>query len=194
MIETSKLSWCVPAERSNAFRPHLAALLLIGGCLAGCTGPLAQRAQRADGLLDFLAGNPGEVNVPIEMIADGGGRIETAQIRVYGKDAFVSGYVARAALGEPRLGAHVDVLVLDARQRVVESHSTTFLPSPIPHGQQGGFAHSRFTARLKAPPSAGATVKVIFHHQPKSNCAPIPPWVPNESNLINTTKSGSNPS
>lgn len=170
MMETSKLSWSVSAGRSNAFWPHLAALLVIGGCLGGCTGPLAQRAQRADGLLDFLAGNPGEVNVSIERIAGVRGRIETATVRVHGKDAFVAGYVARAALGEPRHGAHVDVLVLDARQRVIESHIAAYLPTSIPHGRQGGFARSRFTVCLKAPPPDGATVKVIFHDQSKTSC------------------------
>ena len=48
-----------------------------------CSTPLAQRAQRADGLLDFLAGNPGEVAVPVEMTGGSRGRIETAHVRTY---------------------------------------------------------------------------------------------------------------
>ncbi len=148
-----------------------AAMIAFCGCLAGCASPLADRAQRADGLIDFLAENPGEVNVPVETAAGGNGRLEAVHIRVHGKDAFVSGYVSRRSTGDPRPSAHVDVFVTDARGRIVETQIADYLPRSIPHGLRGGFAHSRFTVRLNAPPALGAKVKVIFHDQRKSSCA-----------------------
>lgn len=148
----------------------LFAVLSLNASPAGCSTPVAQRMQRSDGLIDFLAGNPGEVNVPVETAADGNGRIEAARVRVYGKDTFVSGYVSRRPLGDPRPTAHVDVWVLDTRRRVVEARLADYLPRSIPPGLRGGFAHSRFTVRLKAPPAQGSSVKANFHDHPKSTC------------------------
>lgn len=131
--------------------------------LAACSTPLAQRAQRAEGLLDFLAGNPGEIAVPIETADDGNGRIEAAHVRLHGGVAWVTGFVRRSSFVDPRASAHVDVLVVDARKHILERTVATYLPRAIPHGQRGGFAHSHFTVRLATLPPPGATVQVRFH-------------------------------
>lgn len=146
----------------------LASLLPV--LIGGCASSLAQRAQRANGLLDFLAGNPGETTVPVEIIGSGRGRIETAQVRAYGAKVYVTGFVRRAWPGDPHPAAHVDVMVVDASKRLVETKLATYLPRSIPHGQRGGFAHSSFTVRLTALPPPGATVKVIFHDAPARTC------------------------
>lgn len=150
--------------------PLLVVLVTSFATLAGCASPLVQRAQRAGGLLDFLAGNPGEIAVPVEIINGGSGRIEAARMRVHGGTAFVSGFVRRAFPGAPRPSAHVDVMVVDARQHLAETQQADYLPRAIPSGQHGGFAHSSFTVRLAAPPLPGGTVKVMFHDSPKATC------------------------
>ena len=144
---------------------------VFAGLLASCSSPTAQRAQRADGLLDFLAGNPGETNVPVELVSGGGGRITTGQVRAYDKRVFVTGLVERQSVGNPPAGSHVDVLVLDARRKVVERVTVRYSPRDIPHGQRGRFPQSHYTARLTALPPPGSTVEVRFHGLPESRCA-----------------------
>ena len=148
----------------------LALVIAVGAC-AGCASPSAQRAQRADGLLDFLAGNPGETNVPVEIVSGSGGRITTGQVRAYGKRVFVTGLVERQSVGNPPPGSHVDVLVRDARRKVIERLTVRYLPHDIPHGQRGGFPQSRYTVRLAALPPPGSTVEVRFHGLLESKCA-----------------------
>ena len=121
-------------------------------------------------MLDFLAGNPGETGIPVVKVSGGGGRIASSQVRVYRQGVFVSGWVERSSLGNPPPWSHVDVLVLDARRRVIEAQLTNYLPRSIPHGLRGSFPRSRFTVRLQAQPPRGSSVKVIFHAQPKSVC------------------------
>ena len=150
-------------------RIALLAVLLPLLC-GGCASSLVQRAQRSVGLIDFPAGNPGETTVPVEIIGSGRGRIETAQVRVYGDKVYVTGFVQRAWPGDPHPAAHVDVMVVDGRRKLVETKLATYLPRSIPHGQRGGFAHSSYTVRLAALPPPGATVKVIFHDSAARTC------------------------
>ena len=121
-------------------------------------------------MLDFLAGNPGETDIPVEKVSSGGGRIATAQVRAYRTGVFVSGRVERQSVGNPPPWSHVDVLVLNRRGKVIESATVNYLPRDIPHGQRGGFPQSHFTARLKALPPAGATVKVAFQAASRADC------------------------
>ena len=162
-----------PTARSGkVMKMKSTAILAVAalGILAGCASPIAQRAQRADGLLDFLAGNPGETGIAVEKISSGGGRIATAQERAYSRGVFVSGRVERQSAGNPPPWSHVDGLVLNRRGKVIENATVNYLPRDIPHGQRGGFPQSHFTARLKALPPAGATVKVAFHTASRADC------------------------
>ena len=123
--------------------------------------------QHSDGLIDFvLGGDRAELPVAVEKVSGGGGFIISAHVRAYGNNVFVSGLVG----GDPVRGAHIDVLVLNAQGKVVEGVAENYLPRDIPHGQRGGFAQSRYTARLAARPANDSTVKVIFHGVPKSKC------------------------
>src|SRR5258707_14486152 len=83
-------------------------LSVFGLAIAGCSVGLVQRAQMADGVIEFLAGNPGEVGVPIERLTGQNGRIESAHLVVRGRRAFVSGYVSRS-LGHLRAPKYVNV-------------------------------------------------------------------------------------
>ena len=147
-------------------RNLMAAIATLG--FASCSAP---RAQRADGLLDFLAGNPGETTVPVEIVSGTGGRITTGQVRAYGKRVFVTGLVERQSVGNPPPGSHVDVLVRDAKRKVTERMTVRYLPRDIPSGRRGGFPQSRYTVRLAALPPPGSTVEVRFHGLPESKCA-----------------------
>lgn len=122
-------------------------------------------------LPDFLAGNPGETNVPVEIVSGGGGRIAAGKVRTCGKRVYVTGLVQRQSAGNPPPGSHVDVVVLDGRRKVIERVTVRSLPRDIPHGKRGGFPQSHYTARLTALPPPGSTVKVIFHGLPESKCA-----------------------
>lgn len=138
--------------------------------LGACSSTVAKRAQRSDGLLDFLFGNSVEVAVPVEKISGGGGRIASAHVKTYGKKVYVSGLVQRQSLADPPPWAHVDVIVVDAQQKVIEGVAVNYMPRDIPHGYRGGFSQSHYTARLTVLPQTGATVKVVFHGTAKSEC------------------------
>jgi hypothetical protein len=150
---------------ANAVRCVLLATL----ALAGCASPAWKRMANTDGLLDFLIGGGEVAETLIERVSGDGGMVATAHLRAYGKNVFVSGLVRRQ-FSDPPPWSHVDVIVLDSRQRVVETTSTTYLPRDIPHGQRGAFPQSHYTARLAALPAAGSTVKVVFHGAHRSEC------------------------
>ena len=144
-------------------------ILICALALTGCASPTWKRIANTDGLLDFLIGGEDVVTTLIERVSGDGGQIATAHLRAYGKNVFVSGLVRRQ-FGDPPPWSHVDVIVLDSRQRVVETTSTTYLPRDISHGQRSGFPQSHYTARLAALPAAGSTVKVVFHSAHRCEC------------------------
>jgi hypothetical protein len=136
---------------------------------------LAQKAQRTDGLFDFiaaLAGESVEDALPVERVSNYSGQITTAHVKAIPDGFRVSGLVGKSSLNNPTFGSHVDVILLDSRQRVMESVTTRYQPRDIPMGLRGGFAHSRYTARLRTlHPPAGSTVRVVFDARPESACA-----------------------
>ena len=146
-----------------------ALLLCIALAFTACASPTWTRMANT-GLLDFLIGGDDVIATPIERVSGGGGEVATAQLRAYGKNVFVSGLVRRQSPGGPPSWAHVDVIVLDSRKRVVETTSTTYLPRDIPHGQRSGFPQSHYTARLTTLPAAGSTIQVVFHSAHRSDC------------------------
>ncbi|MBS0658573.1 MAG: hypothetical protein JSR82_10060 [Verrucomicrobia bacterium] len=147
-----------------------ALLVAIGLGLAGCSTAVAQRADNSDGLLDFLFGQPGtELNLPVERISSSGGNVETAHVRVFRREAYVSGLIGRGA-HEASIGSHVDVEVINAAGKVAQSQAINFLPSQIPSGRRGNF-YSRYATRLQAIPSPGSSLRVTFHNDSKSMCA-----------------------
>lgn len=157
----------------NTQLPLLTALMAFS--LPACSSTLVQKAQRTDGLFDFIAALSGESvedALPVERVSNYSGQITTAHVRASQDGFFVSGLVGKSSLNGPPPGSHVDVLLLDAKQRVLESVTTRYQPRDIPTGIRGGFPHSRYTARLRTlHPPAGSTVRVVFDGRPESACA-----------------------
>ena len=154
-------------NRKLNFAAHFA--LLSALALTGCASPTWKRMANTDGLLDLLIGGDDVIATPIGRVSGGGGQIATAHLRAYGKNVFVSGLVRRQ-FGDSPPWSHVDVIVLDSRERVVGTTSTTYLPRDIPNGQRSGFPQSHYTARLAALPAAGSRVKVVLHSAHRSEC------------------------
>ena len=152
-------------------KPNSACCILIAAlAMTGCASPTWKRVANADGLLDLFIGGEDITATPIERVSGGGGQVASAHLGAYGTNVFISGLVRRQSLGDPPPWSHVDVIVLDSQQRVVETTSTTYLPRDIPHGQRSGFPQSHYAARLAALPAAGSTVKVVFHSAHRSEC------------------------
>ena len=143
--------------------------------LPACSSTVVQKAQRTDGLFDFiaaLAGESVEDALPVERVSNYSGQITTAHVRNSRDGFFVSGLVGKSSLNDPPPGSHVDVLLLDAKQRVLESVTTRYQPRDIPSRIRGGFPHSRYIARLRTlHPPAGSTVRVVFDSRSESACA-----------------------
>jgi hypothetical protein len=134
-----------------------------------------------------LAGNDARLPNPVTTISAGSGRIVSARLHTSGGKVFVSGLIRRShPLANPPRGSHIDVFVLDSRQRVIEAVTASYLPRTIPHGRRGTSAHARYTARLAGQPPADASIRVVFHAGPASTnaakkCAadfPAPPHLP----------------
>lgn len=143
--------------------------LMMGS--AGCSSPLAQRAQNADGMLGFIFGSPGPNVVPVERVSKAGGQIATAHAVADGKGLRVSGLVRKGGLGEPPRGSHIDVLVLDARGHTTAAVATDYFPRPIPRQtSRGGMGNAHYATRFPFVPHAGSTVRVVFHGTAKAQC------------------------
>ena len=137
----------------------------------GCSSPLGQRAQRADGLLGFLFDSPGQDIVPVEKVSKTGGNILTAHATATGAQLRVSGLVRRAGLYEPPPGSHIDVLLLDPRGRTTAAVATEFLPRPLPPpSSRYGPGNAHYSTRFPLIPASGSTVRVVFHGIPKRQC------------------------
>lgn len=143
--------------------------------LPACSSTVVQKAQRTDGLFDFiaaLAGESVEDALPVVRVSNYSGQITTAHVKASPDGFRVSGLVGKSSLNGRPPGSHVDVLLLDATQRVLESVTTRYQPRDIPTGIRGGFPHSPYTARLRTlHPPAGSTVRVVFDSRPESVCA-----------------------
>ena len=143
--------------------------------LPACSSTFVQKAQRTDGLFDFvaaLAGQSVQDALPVERVSNRSGQITTAHVRANTEGFYVSGLVGKTSLIEPPRGSHVDVILLDSKLRVLESVTTRYQPRDIPRGIRGGFPHSRYVAKLRTPhPSAGSTVRVVFDGRPESACS-----------------------
>lgn len=154
-----------------------AVVLKISGSIAtavvacGCSSPLNQRAQRADGLLGFIFDSPGADIVPVERVSKAGGHIATAHATPAGTQLRVSGLVRKASLPQPPLGSHIDVFVLDARANTTAAVATDYFPRPIPREHsRGGRGNAHYTTRFPFIPPAGSTVRVVFHGSSKTKC------------------------
>lgn len=143
----------------------LAAILAACGFgFCGCSTAFVQRAENSDGLLEFLFDAPrAELAIAIERVSAVGGTIETAHVRVYGRNAFVSGLVGRG-LHRAALGAHIDIEVIAASGKIAQAQSVNFLPSPVPSGRRG-LSYSRYATRLQSIPPLGSSVRVTFHNE-----------------------------
>ena len=170
---------CAPPARMTLLALHKLVLPLIlaisAATLPACGSTFVQKLQRTDGLFDFiaaLAGESVEDALPVERVSNYSGQITTAHVKASPEGFRVSGLVGKSSLNDPPLGSHVDVLLLDAKQRVLESVTTRYQPRDIPTGIRGGFPHSRYTVRLRTlHPPAGSTVRIVFDSRPESVCA-----------------------
>lgn len=157
-----------PSLKYSTLRSIGSALLLFA---AGCSSPVAQRAQRADGLLGFVFDSPGRNIVPVERFSTNGGTVVTAHATASETQLRVSGIVRRGS-AEPPPGSHIDVLVLDARGHITATAATEFLPHPPPHpSSRYGPGNAHYSARFPLIPANGSTVRVVFHGISKRQCA-----------------------
>ena len=148
---------------------------LVQGCaaflIAGCASPLARRAQNSDGLLGFVFGSPGPDIVPVERVSKAGGEIATAHAVADGRGLRVSGLVRKAGMHQPPRGSHIDVLVLDARQKMTAAVAIDYFPRPIPRQHsRGGMGNAHYAVPLPFIPHPGSTVRVVFHGTSKAQC------------------------
>lgn len=155
--------------------------------LSACSATTMQKAQHADGLLDFvaaLAGQSAEDALPVEQVSDAYGQIATAHVRRKPDGFRVNGVVRKTSFVDPPVGAHVDVFLLDARKRVIESITTRYLPRDISRGPRAA-RQSRYAAWLRTTNAPqGATIRVVFHSESDKNHVDGSPFPPLEAGEI----------
>lgn len=145
--------------------------LVLGLLAPACSSPLAQRAQRADGLLGFIFDSPGRDILPVERVSKAGGRIVTAHATVTDGRLRVGGIVRKESLGQPPPGSHIDIFVLDSRGQVTSGVATDFLPRTLPNpSSRYGPGNAHYGVRFPSVPPAGSTVRVVFHGLSKRDC------------------------
>jgi hypothetical protein len=133
--------------------------LSLATALAGCTA------------LDADPKASPATSIPIKTASGSSGIIESAELSIWKGHVYVWGYVRRQSIIDPAIGSHIDVSVLDASGRTLESVTVDYTANEIPYGKRGAPAHSMFTARLTKVPASGATVLVAFDSGPKSGGA-----------------------
>ena len=141
----------------------------------GCSSTIIEKAQRTDGFLDFVAalgGSSVEDPLPVERESSSQGQIATAHVRAVADGFLVSGLVRKQSSINPPPWAHVDVILFNTKQQVVESMTTHYMPRDIPSCLHGGVSQSRYVAHLRTlHPSAGSTVRVVFDGKHATECA-----------------------
>lgn len=131
---------------------------------------MLRRAEQSDGLLDFLFHQSrSDLAVPVELVSSVSGTVETAHVRRYGREVFVTGLVGRGVL-QPNAGSHIDVEVFNPAGNLSQAHVTGYLPAPISSGRFG-HSLSRYCVRLPSVPAPGSSVRVTFHNVPRAMCA-----------------------
>jgi hypothetical protein len=109
---------------------------------------------------------------PVERISRGDGEIITAHARKDSRGAFVFGYVGKqfGAGWVTTAWSHVDVVVLDSKNRHLQSIATNFFPSTVSNTQRGIRGRSSYFVRLPSMPPAGSKIIVAFHEVPIYQC------------------------
>lgn len=158
-------------RRNFTFLVRAAAAFTLVLVWAGCSSPLAQRAQRADGLLDFILGSPGPDVIPVERVSRMGGRIVSAHTSANDGRLRVGGIVRKDSLVQPPPGSHIDILIIDSHGRVMSGIATDFFPRPLPYASSRyGPGNAHYAAYFPAIPTPGSTARIVFHGTPKRDC------------------------
>jgi hypothetical protein len=156
----------------GSFMLRAVAPLTCAIALSGCAN--WKQVAHADGPLDLAMALVGKAKpdvAPIERISHGGGAIATARAVAYDGGVLVRGSVRKASFGWGTTSySHVDVVVLDAKRRVLGGIATKYFPSEIPNTSRGEEGRSRFSVRLSRALPPGATIQVVFHNSPVRQC------------------------
>ena len=167
MSDASLVTAGTPRQNTTIKRIAALAVALV---LCGCESPSWRRFERSDGIVDFLRGTPGEVEVPVKRVASENGYVSDTYVRAAKGGTHVAGYVENRWTREPAAGAHVDIVLRDAANKPIE-FVTTHLASPNRSRAGRGITDRyRFSAHLAAPPRAGTSVEVRFHEAPTRQC------------------------
>jgi hypothetical protein len=147
---------------------------VVGPSLVGCAD-LARKFATSDGLIDFILAVSGNEQIdayPMERISRGEGEIITAHARKDSRGAFVFGDVGKqyGAGWGTTAWSHVDVIVLDSKNRYLQGLATRFFPSTVPATQRGIKGRSSYFVRLPSVPPAGSTIIVAFDQVPIIQC------------------------
>jgi hypothetical protein len=137
---------------------------LVATGLGGCR-TTSGTSEATAALVSRLGGGEKLPN-PIDRVGGKNGIIEAAYVKAVGERTEVSGYVRRSGFAEPAAGSHVDVIVLDGRNSVLEFRSVHYSPDRIPTAARAARPHARFHVWLAQRPPEDATVRVVFHGEP----------------------------
>jgi hypothetical protein len=152
-------------NRTGMLGCMVVALVAMG--LGGCR-TTSGTSEATAALVSRLGGGEKLPN-PIDCVGGKNGIIEAADVKAVGERTEVSGYVRRSGFAEPAAGSHVDVIVLDGRQSVLEVRSVRYSPERIPTAARAVRPHARFRVWLAQRPPEDATIRVVFHGEPANS-------------------------
>lgn len=144
---------------------------LLAFSTTACSTAFEQEVRNTDGPFEFaelLAGKSFDNALPVERVDGNLGQIETAYVQARPSGFFVRGWVSKRRF-DPPPDSHVDVVLVDAKMRVIESVATPYQPTIMPPRLHGGLPESHYSAWLRTlHPPPGSRVRVIFHDGPEN--------------------------
>lgn len=140
----------------NKMPGSLLGLLTIGSVavIAGCASTTAQ-----------------PLAIMSEMDSGNAIRITSVQARPNEDGVLVSGGLARNIPYSVPRGAHLHVVAVDAKDKVLGSGLSTINPHMLQRGHRGQPTPAMYTSQLKVVPESVSKVKVIYHDHHHSECS-----------------------
>lgn len=110
--------------------------------------------------------------LPLKFETDSGNaiRITSAQARSNEDGILVSGGITRNIPYSVPPGAHLHVIAMDAKDKIIANGVSTINPHMLQHGHRGQSTPATYTSQLPVAPESVSKVKVVYHDHHHNEC------------------------